>query len=36
MAGKLTAEQRQALEDVANKLRVDSIESTSAAGSGYV
>lgn len=35
MAGKLTAEQRQALEDVANKLRVDSIESTSAAGSGH-
>lgn len=33
---KLDAGQRQALEDVANKLRVDSIESTQASGSGYV
>ncbi|XP_071816505.1 transketolase-like isoform X2 [Apostichopus japonicus] len=32
---KLDAGQRQALEDVANKLRVDSIESTQASGSGH-
>lgn len=31
----LNAKTKQALEDVANKLRVDSIESTSAAGSGH-